>query len=206
MTKILNVQSSPNLQGSASRAISAAFIESLIAANSNATVETLDLATNPPSHYSPSHLGAFFGPPETHGPEQHEAISISDTYIDQLIASDIVVLGTPIHNFGVASTMKSWIDHILRAGRTFQYTETGPVGLLSDIRVVVAVGSGGVYSEGPMAAMEHCGNYLRDIMAITGLTDTTILRAEAQAMGPEAAADGLARGKAEAEALAATMA
>jgi FMN-dependent NADH-azoreductase len=84
-------------------------------------------------------------------------------------------------------------------GRTFRYTETGRVGLIPGKKVVIVVGSGGVYSDGPFKSFEHAGNYLRDILATLGLTDMTILRAEGLALGPEAAAKGLAAGVASAE-------
>ncbi|PHP67787.1 FMN-dependent NADH-azoreductase [Zhengella mangrovi] len=132
-----------------------------------------------------------------------EELAASDMYVSQLVEADVVVLGTPMQNFSTPSTMKSWVDHILRAGKTFQYSEGGPVGLLSDKKVVVIVSSGGIYSKGALSAFEQCGNYLRDIISIIGLTDVAILRAEGLAFGAEAAAHGLAGGIAAAESLAA---
>ncbi|MAB68637.1 MAG: FMN-dependent NADH-azoreductase [Oceanicaulis sp.] len=205
MAVLLNVQSSPDLEKSASRAVSKAFIDRYVAAHPDTKVVDLDLVATPPTHFGPTHLRAFFATGDEPEPENQAALAASDTYVSQLIDADVVVLGTPMHNFSVASTMKSWIDNILRVGKTFQYSESGPVGLLSDKKVVVVVGSGGIYSEGPMSAFEHCGNYLRDILTVIGLTDTTILRAEGLAFGPEAAEQGLAKGFSEAESLADQM-
>ena len=202
MPTLLNIQSSPNVISSASRAVSKTFVDKYVAFHPDTKVVDLDLVLDPPSHFGPNHLRAFFMPAEEHEPENKDALKASDGYVDQLIEADVLVLGTPMHNFGVSSTMKSWIDNILRAGRTFQYTEMGPVGLLSDKKVVIVVGSGGIYSEGPMTGFEHCGNYLRDILSIIGLTDVTILRAEGQALGPEAAEKGMADATAEAERIA----
>ena len=202
MPTILNVQSSPNLTASASRAVSKSFVDAYLASHPGTQVVDVDLATNPPAHIGPDHMLAFFAPPAAHGPESVAALAVSDQYVAQLMAADVLVLGSPMHNFGIASTMKSWVDNILRAGKTFTYTENGPVGLLSGKKVVIVVGSGGVYSDGVMKAVEHCGNYLRDVISFIGLTDITILRAEGLAMGPEAAAQGLAAGKAEAERIA----
>ncbi len=202
MPTILSIQSSPNMISSASRAVSKSYIDKYVASRPNTEVVDLDLVSSPPSHIGPHHLQAFFSPPEEHGPESEAALAVSDAYIAQLMDADVLVLGTPMHNFGIASTMKSWIDNILRAGKTFNYTENGPVGLLSGKKAVIAVGSGGIYSEGFMQGFEHCGNYLRDILAIIGLTDVTILRAEGLAMSPEAAEEGLAAGQAEAERIA----
>jgi FMN-dependent NADH-azoreductase len=199
MPTLLNVQSSPNLMSSGSRAVSKAFVDKYVANNPGTKVVDLDLVLNPPKHIGPDHLRAFFTPPETHEAANTAALNTSNAYVDQLLAADVLVLGTPMHNFGISSTMKSWIDNIIRVGRTFKYTESGPVGLVPGKKVVIAVGSGGIYSDGPFKAFEHAGNYLRDILATLGLTDITILRAEGSALGPEAAARGLAAGIAAAE-------
>jgi hypothetical protein len=98
-----------------------------------------------------------------------------------------------MHDFGIASTPKSWIDHIVRAGKTFKYTATGPVGLIPGKKVVIVVGSGGVYSQGPYKPFDHASTYLDDILTTLGVTDFTILRAEGVALGPEAAAKGDSR-------------
>ena len=202
MPILLNIQSSPNMISSASRAVSKVFIENYVATHADTKVVDLDLVRDPPSHFGPNHLRAFFAPAEEHEPENTAALEASDVYVSQLLEADILVLGTPMHNFGISSTMKSWVDNILRAGKTFNYTETGPIGLLSGKEVVIVVGSGGIYSDGPMSAFEHCGNYLRDILTTIGLTDITILRAEGLAFGPDAAERGLADGMAEAEKIA----
>jgi FMN-dependent NADH-azoreductase len=204
MPTLLNVQSSPNAHSSGSRAVSKAFVDAFVAAHPGTTVVDLDLSANPPTHIGPDHLRAFFTPPETHEPANTAASDVSNAYVAQLLAADVIVLGTPMHNFGVSSTMKSWIDNILRIGLTFKYTETGGVGLVPPgKKLVIVVGSGGIYSQGPYAAYEHAGNYLRDIMAFIGITDSTILRAEGLTLGPEMMAKGLAEGKAAAIALAA---
>ena len=119
MPVILNVQSSPNMISSASRAVSKAFIDRYVASHPDMKVVDLDLVQNSPSHFGPSHLRAFFTPAEEHEPENSASLEASDAYVDQLMEADVLVLGTPMHNFGISSTMKSWIDNILRAGRTF---------------------------------------------------------------------------------------
>ena len=131
MPILLNIQSSPNMISSASRAVSNAFVEKYVASHPDTKVVDLDLVRDPPSHFGPNHLRAFFAPAEEHEPVNTAALEVSDGHIAQLLEADVLVLGTPMHNFGVSSTMKSWVDNILRAGKTFQYTETGPVGLLS---------------------------------------------------------------------------
>ena len=158
------------------------------------SVIDLDLARDPPPHFGPDHLHAFFAPPEFHAPVNKAALAASDVYINQVLDADVLVLGTPMHNFGVASVMKTWVDNVIRVGRTFRYSETGPIGLVPGKRVIIVVGSGGIYSDGPYKQFEHAGNYLRDILATLGMTDVTILRAEGLALGPEVAAQRLAAG------------
>ena len=199
MPTILNVQSSPNLYTSASRAVSKAFVDTYLSRHPGTNVIDLDLAVTPPPHFGPDHLRAFFTPPDTHEPASTAALAASDAYIDQVFGADVLVLATPIHNFGIASTMKCWIDHVVRAGKTFQFTETGPVGLVSDRKVIIAVGSGSYYSDGPYKGFEHAATYLSHILQYIGLTDITVLRAEGQNMGPEAAANGMSAGIAAAQ-------
>jgi len=203
MTTVLNVQSSPAKAGSASRATSQAFIDGLLAAEPDAEVLTVDLVDNPPAHFGPDQLRAFFAPDAEGSPDMKAALAASDSYLAQLEKADVIVLGAPMHNFSVASTLKAWIDNILRVGKTFRYTETGPVGLVDGAKkVVIVISSGAVYSEGPMAGCDHCGQYLKDILGIIGLHDVTIIRAEGLAYGPEAAEAAMARARADAEALA----
>jgi FMN-dependent NADH-azoreductase len=91
-----------------------------------------------------------------------------------------------MYNFGIASTLKSWFDHVLRAGVTFRYTEAGPEGLLAGKRAIVIVTRGGLYSEGPASVMDSQEPHLRTLLGFIGITDVTFVRAEKLAFGPEA--------------------
>jgi FMN-dependent NADH-azoreductase len=124
--------------------------------------------------------------------------ALSDELIAELEAADTIVLAVPMYNFSIPSTMKAWIDHVARRGRTFRYTEKGPEGLLKDKKVFVLVARGGLYSKGaPAAAFDFQEPYLRTVLGFLGLTDVTFIRLEGLAMGPEAA--GANRDKALAE-------
>jgi FMN-dependent NADH-azoreductase len=195
---LLNVQSSPNFHSSGSRAVSKAFVEAFAAKHPDFEVIDVDLVKDPPKHVGREHLRAFFMPPETHEPDDAAALEASDAYVEQLISADVIVLGTPMHNLGISSTMKSWIDNIIRVGKTFRYTENGPIGLIPGKKVVIVVGGGGIYTSGPLKNMEHAGNYLRDILSTLGVTDITILRAEGLALGPGMLEQGVANGEASA--------
>ncbi len=201
MPRILNVQSSPNVESSASRSASRAYLERILAADPSSVVVDLDLVANPPSHLSTHHLAAFFAPPEYHSPESARALRTSEDYLQQLFDADIVVVATPMHNLGISSTLKSWIDNILRIGRTFKYDENGQVvGLVSaDKKVVIVVGYGGLYSDGPMAVFDYASTYIRAVFNFMGVTDVSVVRAEGMNLGPEMATKGLANAWAAAQ-------
>ncbi len=204
MPTILNVQSSPAFSSSVSRAVSKVFLDEDLAKRSDSTVVDVDLALHPPPHLNAAHLGAFFGAAEDHTAENIAALQASDDYVGQVLSADTILVATPMHNLGITSVLKSWIDNIMRVGKTFQYDETGPVGLLEDKNLVIVVCSGGVYSAGPLKAFDFATAYLRGIFGFLGVTDTILVRAEGLALGPEAAANGVAEAKAAAKAAAAT--
>ena len=127
-------------------------------------------------------------PSGEHDSRQQAAVALSDTLIAELEAADTIVLAAPMYNFSIPSTLKAWIDHVARRGRTFRYTEKGPEGLLKGKKVFVLTARGGVYSNGaPAAAFDFQEPYLRAVLAFLGLTDVTFVHFEGLAMGPEAA-------------------
>jgi FMN-dependent NADH-azoreductase len=109
--------------------------------------------------------------------------------LEQFLVSDVIVIGAPMYNFGIPSTLKAWIDRIAIAGKTFRYTETGPEGLAGGRRVIVASGRGGIYGNGPADFQE---NYLRQVFNFLGITDVEFVRAEGVAYSPQHRADALA--------------
>lgn len=121
--------------------------------------------------------------------------------VEELKAADTIVIGTPMYNFTVPSTLKAWIDHIAIAGQTFSYTETGPKGLLEGKKVYLVLSSGGVYSQGPAQPLDFLDTYLRAVLGFLGLTDVTTIRAEGVAMGPDVEADAMKNGAERIEAL-----
>jgi FMN-dependent NADH-azoreductase len=129
---------------------------------------------------------------------QQLSAALSDKLIAELEAADTIVLAAPMYNFSIPSTLKAWIDHVARRGRTFRYTEKGPEGLLKGKKVFVVAARGGLYSKGaPAAAFDFQEPYLRTVLGFLGLTDVTFVYLEGLAMGPETANTN--RGKALAE-------
>ena len=108
----------------------------------------------------------------------------SKALVDELKSADVIVIGSPMYNFSVPSTLKAWIDHIAIAGQTFQYTPNGARGLLTG-KAYLALSSGGIYSQGPFAQVEHLATYLTAILGFLGIRDVEVVRAEGVAYGPE---------------------
>jgi FMN-dependent NADH-azoreductase len=108
-----------------------------------------------------------------------------------------------MYNFSVPSTLKAYIDQILRAGRTFQYTDTGPQGLINGKKAVLILSTGGVYSKGPMLAMDFLTPYLKAVLGFIGITDVEVVLAEGLAFGTEAAAQAMVSAKGQLDLLAA---
>jgi len=195
MANVLYINSSVRTAGSLSRQLSAEFIAKWQESHPGDTFVTRDLATNPVPHLNEQTLGAFFTPAEARNAEQAFAVKLSDQLVDEVIAADVIVIGAPMYNFSVPSGLKAYIDQIARAGRTFKYTETGPVGLLTNKKVYIVTASGGVYSEGPAAGYDFLATYLRAVLGFLGITDISFIRAEGVALGEQALADTLAKSR-----------
>ena len=157
------------------------------------------------------HIGEAFvagvaTPVENRSPDQHAEVSRSDAVVDELLASDIVIIASPMINFGVPSTLKAWIDHLARAGRTFRYTENGAQGLVSGKKVYLVEARGGIYSEGAMQAYNFQETYLKATLGFLGLDDVDVIAVEGVAFGVEAAENALASALERVDALASSQA
>ena len=178
MKKILHIISSPRGAASFSIKLGNAIIEKLQAANPGSLVKETNLATMHFPHLEESHLVSFFTPAESRTPENEAAIKHSDEAIKDILDADYIVIGAPLYNFGIHSSLKAWIDHIARAGVTFKYDSKGPEGLVKGKKVYIALSSGGIYSEGAMSAYDFVAPYLKSVLGFLGMTDVTIVRAE----------------------------
>lgn len=203
MATILHINSSVRHQGSHSRSLTAEFLASWQAAHPSDRIIERDLASDPVPHLSEQMVGAFFTPEEQRTAVQSSTVQLSDVLVDELMAADILVLGAPMYNFSISSGLKAWIDHVVRAGRTFKYSAAGAAGLLGGRKVLVVTAAGGSYSEAPASAHDFVSNYLRTVLGFIGLTDITFVRAEGLAMGEAAMAEALAKSRAALHQLAA---
>ena len=176
--QILQIIASAQGANSYSTRLSQGIIDKLLAAHPGSTVVVRDLARHPFPHLEEAHLQAYFTPAESRSPAQQQAVRHSDEAIAEVLAADVLVIGSPFYNFAIASSLKSWLDHLTRANITFRYTSTGPEGLITGKKVYVAMASGGIYSEGPGQASDFAAPYLRYMLGFLGMTDVTVARAE----------------------------
>ncbi len=183
---ILLVTSSPRGSASHSTRIATELAHRLKAADPEATLVVRDLAAHPLPHIDPDYSAGIYTPPEKRSGRQAEVVGVSDIAVDELLAADTIILSTGLINFSISSTLKSWIDHVARAGRTFSYGKDGPKGLVTGKKVYIVLASGGVYSDGPAVPLDHAVPYLRSVLAFIGLTDVEVIRIEGVGMGPEA--------------------
>jgi FMN-dependent NADH-azoreductase len=196
--KLWHIDSSVLGANSASRKLTAAIVARETRLNPGLEVEYLDLAAAPVAHLSPAHIGAAFG----HPPEDEATladIARGQGFIDTLFASDIIVIGVPMYNFGLPTQLKAWADRVLVAGKTFRYGPDGaPIGLTpGGKKVYIASTRGGLYGPGsPTAALEHQESHLQAMLGFIGLTDVTIYHAEGLAI-PDLKAQSIAAAEAE---------
>ncbi|RYG06498.1 MAG: FMN-dependent NADH-azoreductase [Chitinophagaceae bacterium] len=178
MKNILHIISSPRGEGSYSIKLGKAVVDKLLQKYPDASVKEYNLVDQKFPHLEEAHITSFFTPAEKRTPENIEAIHHSDEAIAMIEDADIIVMGAPMYNFTIHSSLKAWLDHVIRAGRTFYYDEKGVHGLLGHKKIYLAVSSGNIYSEGPAATMDHVVPYLKDTLGFIGLKDITVFRIE----------------------------
>lgn len=195
--QLLHIDSAITDEQSVSRQLTARTVAAWQAAHPGTRVDYLDLAQQAPSHLSVESLGFRTGQAAATEAERNEN-ALSEALVSQFLVADVIVIGAPLYNFSVPSQLKAWIDRVAQTGRTFKYTDKGPVGLAGGKTVIVASTRGGVYStsEGGQA-MEHQESYLKVVFGFFGITDVRFVRAEGVGMGPDAKAAALAAAERE---------
>ena len=176
------------------------FVAAWRASNPGAKVIVRNLAEETVPHLDAERFGAFLAKPGERSVEQQAVVEYSDALIDELKRADVLVLGLPMYNFGVPSTLKAYIDHIARAGATFKYTDKGPVGLLTGKKAYVFATRGGLYAGTPLDTQT---TYVRDMLRFLGIDDVEFVYAEGLAIGAERKAAALSQAQRAIERLAA---
>jgi FMN-dependent NADH-azoreductase len=185
--QLLHLDSSVLGTNSVSRTLSAEIVARQAALHPGLNVVRRDLAADTALHLSGAHLAAWQGG-SVEDANLGADLARGSSYIDDLFASDIIVIGAPMYNFSIPSQLKAWIDRVVVVGKTFSYGPNGAESLLpKNKKVIIASSRGGVYVSGtPAAALEHHETYLTGVLSFIGLSDVTIVRAEGIAMGVEA--------------------
>jgi FMN-dependent NADH-azoreductase len=199
MTSILQINSSLFGDQGQSSKLATEFATALANAT-GARLAVRDLATNPVPHLTAERVTAFGTPPSARTVDQQRHVAESDLLIDELRQADVVVLGLPMYNFGVPSTLKAYFDHLARAGVTFRYTSEGPVGLLTGKKVYVFATRGGQYA-GTVKDLQTA--YVRQFLGFVGLRDVEFIYVEGLALGDEQREKALAAAAARIDQLAA---
>ncbi|AOG07322.1 FMN-dependent NADH-azoreductase [Bosea sp. RAC05] len=196
MSHLLVINSSAAGAASVSKQLIDETVARLRTADPALVVVERDLGANPVPHLTTDSTAAIRGA-EPANDAQRTAKALSDSLVAELKAADTLIIGAPMYNFGIPSTLKSWFDHVLRAGVTFKYGEKGPVGLLEGKRAIVVESRGGIYSSGPTQALDSQEPHLRTMLGFIGISDVTFVRAEKLGYGPEAREQAINDAKAE---------
>jgi len=201
MTTLLQINASINNGNGESSRLANQFVAAFHKRHPKATIVVRDVAAaEPVPHLNAERFGAFITKPEQRSAAQNAVVAYSDALINELKQADVVVLGLPMYNFGVPSQLKAYFDHIARIGVTFEYTEKGPVGKLTDKKVYVFAARGGVYEGTPMDTQT---SYVRDFLRFLGMTHVEFIYAEGLNMGPQSKQAALAKAEADIARLAA---
>lgn len=187
MRQILCLTSSPRRDTSYSNLVAARVLKELRGLHPESAVIIRDLAGQPLPHIDADFVTATRSVAGPRTKRQQALIEQSDILVDELVKADTIVIAAGMINFGIPSTLKAWIDYVVRPGATFRYTEHGTRGMLSGRRAILVLARGGIYSGGPLGAAEHDESYLRSVLTFLGITDIQTILIEGVGLGAEAA-------------------
>lgn len=184
MYKVLLILSSTSGTASISNQLARYFLTEFANRNPISQTVTRDLGTEPLPQLSTRTVAGVYGSPVELA--EFSAASLSDLLIEEVEAADLLVIASPMHNFGISCGLKAWFDYIMRPGRTFRYGPHGPEGMLVNKRALVIQTRGGAYSFGPTVLMDHQEPHLRTMLEFIGIKAATFVRAEDLALGAAA--------------------
>lgn len=184
VSQILVINSSSSGAASVSRTLVGDVVRRLVEQLPDVRLTCRDVDEERIPHLTSATVAGVRAVPAT--PDELAARERSDALIAELQAADIIVIGAPMYNFSIPSTLRTWFDHVLRPRVTFAYSPAGPQGLLSGKRAIVIESRGGLYSEGPAQASDFQEPYLKQLLGFIGIDDVTFIHAEKIGFGPEA--------------------
>jgi FMN-dependent NADH-azoreductase len=199
MSQVLLITSSPRVE-SHSTHVARRLAEKLAGAGAS-RLTVRDLARQPLPHIDDTFAAARNTPPQLLTSAQKAALSMSDALLAELLAADVLVVAAGMINFGIPSSLKAYVDHVVRPGVTFRYGEKGPEGLVKGKKAYIVVARGGVYSQGPMQAFNFQDTYLKVALGFIGITDVEVIAVEGIAFGPEVAAKAVSTALGQVEAI-----
>lgn len=170
MRKILHIRSSIKEENSVSRKIGDDLINHFKSTD-KVKVSERDLVDNSVEHINPDFINAMAN-------NNQDRLATSNKLIEELFENDIIVIESPMYNFSIPSTLKSWIDNIMIARKTFLYTANGPEGLVKNKKAILVLSKGNIYSEGAAKPLDFQENYLKTILNFIGINDITVICAE----------------------------
>lgn len=190
MSNILAIRSSLSSENSISNQLVDQTVAALLQSAPHGQVVLRDLAVSSIPHLDADALAGIRGEPASEA--QAAARALSEKLVSELKAADVLVIGAPMYNFGIPTSLKSWFDYVLHPGITFQYSSAGPKGLLTGKRAIVVLSRGGFFSDGPAKSMDSQEPHLRTLLWFMGITDVTFVLAERLASGAQAQESALA--------------
>ncbi|WP_421877930.1 FMN-dependent NADH-azoreductase [Pacificispira sp.] len=191
MTTLLHIDASPRAERSLTRTLSASFIDSWQRIHPDDQVIRRDIGLQPPPALTEAWIAAAFTAPEARTPAQHDILGLSDTLISELERADVVVIGTPMHNYGMPTALKAWVDHVIRIGRTFSFDlERGdfplrPILSGKHLALLTSAGEFGFEPGGARESMNHLDTHIRAIQHYLGIAQTHHVAIEYQEFGDQ---------------------
>lgn len=182
MKTVLFIKSSITGDNSQSTKLALTIIDKIKKNKGSIKIIERDLITAPPPHFSSEHLKAFSSSDKELTDDLRKLLEWSDQAISELFKADFIVITAPMYNLAIPSNLKTWIDNINRAGKTFKYSEAGAEGLVKGKKVFITISTGGIYSELPLKEFDHTESYLRAMLQFLGMTDIKVFRVEGTAM------------------------
>ncbi len=181
--KLLRIDASSRIEHSESRKIADQFQQQWQKSNPDGSVIIRDIIKQPIPHIQQKTIEGFYTPSENFTPELQDATKLSDQLIAELTGCDIVLISTPMYNFGVPSALKAWVDHIIRINKTFGVSEEGAFyGMVKNVNAYIITAAGAVYASEEMKALDFLQPYLQTVLGLIGITDVTFLPLEGTTM------------------------
>lgn len=207
MTNLLHINSSPRIERSHTRRMTATFVQQWQALYPDVNIIYRDIANNPPPHITQNWIAAAFTEPSERSTQMQTDLAISDALVDELIQSNYLVLGTPMYNFGIPSTLKAYIDQIVRIGRTFLFdpeNKTTPYKPLTKEKtayILVSTGDTGYAPGEPLDKINQLEPYLRTVLTFIGIKDIHFIYQGNDEFGGEKLAHSIAQAQAKIESM-----